>query len=404
MKPQHIHPSAGDARRYDLDWLRVLATLLIFLYHSTRPFDTVENWHVKNNQLTDAFTLPALLGVLWIMPLFFMLSGAGSFFSLRSRTAWSFLRARFLRLAVPLMTLGWFVLGPLQVYIERVTHTEYNTPPFDGSFLEFLPHYFEGIYGQGGSFALHGVHLWFLFWLFIFSIVTLPLFMFLMSNMGRRLIGALAHMVETPGAIFLLALPLCLAEVLARLGIVPDTEEGAWYLVTYVILLIYGFLIAADARYDLAIQKHRWVALGLAALMVVVVLVGGLPSQWTQLGAAAPIVESVLKGVAGWSFLVAILGFGRRYLNVALPSLRYAGEAVLPFYILHQPIIVLIAYFIRAWDMSIGLKYLIVSASAFVVIMLVYEFLVRRVGVLRFLFGMKLLHGRQVAVQPAALG
>jgi glucans biosynthesis protein C len=403
MKSQHTRPSAGDMRRYDLDWLRVLAMLLIFLYHTTRPFDTVENWHVKNNQLSNAFTF-MVIGVFWMMPLFFILSGAGSYFSLRSRAAWSFLRARFLRLAVPLMTVGWFVFGPLQVYIERVTNTGYNTPAFNGSFREFLPHYFEGIYGQGGSFALYGVHLWFLFWLFIFSIITLPLFVYLMSGTGRRLIAALAHMVETPGAIFLFALPLVLAEALIKLGIGPDNEEGGWYLVTYVILLIYGFLIAADSRFDQAIQRHKWVALALAAALMVVLLFTGIPSEAAWSGTAGPLLDVILLAVGGWFWLVAILGFGRTYLNFAHPSLSYAGEAVLPFYILHQPIIVLIAYFIRTWDISIGFKYLIVSVSAFALIMLVYEFLVRRFNVLRFLFGMKLLHGRQAAVQPAVLG
>jgi peptidoglycan/LPS O-acetylase OafA/YrhL len=401
MEPRHTNPTAGGARRYDLDWLRVLAMLLIFLYHTTRPFDTLENWHVKNNQLTDAFAF-TVIGVPWLMPLFFVLSGAASFFSLRSRTAWSFVRARFLRLAVPLVTLGWFVLGPLQVYIERVTNSGYHTSPFTGSFLQFLPHYFEGIYGQGGSFALHGLHLWFLFWLFTFSVVALPLFVYLMSDTGRRLIGALAHMVETPGAILSLALPLVLAEVLARLAIVPDNEEGGWYLVAYVILLIYGFLIAADARFDQAIQKHKWVALGLAVALLLAVLFTGIPSETAWWGAAGPIADVIFLAVDGWFWLVAILGFGRRYLNFAHPSLRYAGEAVLPFYILHQPIIVVIAYVIRTWDMSVGLKYLIVSTTALAVIMLIYEFLVRRFNVLRFFFGMKLLHGRQVAVQRAA--
>lgn len=403
MRPQDTRPSAGDARRYDLDWLRVLAMLQIFVYHTTRPFDTLESWHVKNNQLTDAFTF-MVIGALWIMPLFFVLSGAGSFFSLRSRTAWSFLRARFLRLAVPLMTLGWFVFGPIQVYIERVTNTGYNTAPFNGSFVEFLPHYFEGVYGQGGSFALHGVHLWYLFWLFVFSLGTLPLFLWLISATGHRLINALAHMVATPGAILLFALPLCLAEVLVKLGIGPDNEEGGWYLVTYVILLIYGFLIAADARFDQAIQRHRWVALGLAVPMVAVVLVTGLPSESARWGAAGPILDVILLALAGWFWLVAILGFGRRYLNIAHPSLRYAGEAVLPFYILHQPVIVVIGSVIRTWDLSIGLKYLIVSTAAFAVIVLVYEVLVRHFNLLRFLFGMKLLDRRQVAARPAVMG
>ena len=404
MKSPPAGPNTAETRRYDLDWLRVLAILLIFLYHSSRPFDNLESWHVKNNQLTSAFTLPALLGVLWIMPLFFILSGAGAYFSLRSRAVESFVRARFLRLVVPLTTVGWFVLSPPQVYIERVTNTGYNTPPFSGSFLEFLPHYFEGLYGRGGNFAWSGVHLWYLYWLYMFSLLALPIFLYLISAPGHRLIAKLAALVERPGAIFLLALPLCLSEALVRAGIGPNNEEGGWYLATYVILLIYGFLIVADARYGQAIQRHRWVALGLAALMVVVVLVGGLPSQWAQLGAAAPIVESVLKAVAGWFFLVAVLGFSSRYLSFAHSSLRYVGEAVLPFYILHQPVIVILGYVIRTWDMSIGVKYLILSVTAFAVIMLVYEFAVRRFNLPRFLFGMHPQPTRQPTAQPAAVG
>jgi glucan biosynthesis protein C len=401
MEAQGTPLGAEGARRYDLDWLRVIAILLIFLYHTTRPFNTLENWHVKNNQLTDALNFMAIGGA-WLMPLFFVLAGAGSFYSLRSRGAWSYLRARFLRLAIPLMTLGWFVLGPLQVYVERATHTGYNTPPFAGSFLEFLPHYFAGVYGYGGSFALQGVHLWFLFWLFLFSLITLPLFVFLSGDTGCRLIDGLAQSIRLPGVIFLFALPLALAEALIRLGIGPDNEEGGWYLVTYVLFLVIGFLIAADARFDQALQRHRWAGLGLVILMLLGLLVAGLPSDSVWLGAAGPVVDVIVLAVGGWCGLVAILGFGRRHLSFAHPGLAYAGEAVLPFYILHQPVIVLIAYLIRAWEVNVWVKYLLLSCSALLAILLLYEFLIRRAVVLRFLFGMRLLRARQMVVQPTA--
>lgn len=396
MRSPDSSARAREARRYDLDWLRVLAMLLIFVFHTTRPFDTFENWHVKNNQLSAAFDV-LMFGALWVMPLFFVLSGASSFYSLRSRTAWSFLRARFLRLAVPLITLGWFVFGPIQVYIERVTQTGYNTPPFSGSFLAFLPHYFEGLYGSGGSFALGGIHLWYLYWLFIFSIVALPLFAYLQSERGRRWIGALARMVETPGAILLFALPLCLVETLIKLGIGPDIEEAGWYLATYWVLLIYGFVIAADARFDQAIERSARVGLILAAALVATLLLIGIPSESAWSGAAGPVLDSILLGIGGWFGLVAILGYGRRYLNFAHPLLRYAGEAVLPVYILHQPIIVVIAYVMRGWDMSVGLKYLILSTTALAVTLLAYELLVRRFNLLRFLFGLKRLPDPRVA-------
>lgn len=404
MRSPPVQPSAPSQRRSDLDWLRVLAILLIFVYHSSRPFDDMESWHVKNNELTSAFDLLAVLGGLWIMPLFFMLSGAGACFSLRSRTVEAFVRERFLRLVVPLTTVGWFVLSPVQVYIERVTATGYNTAPFSGSFLAFLPEYVVGIYGAGGSFAWTGVHLWFLYWLYMFTLLGLPILLYLLSASGQRLVTRLAGVVEQPGAIFLLALPLGLSEALVRAGVGPGNEEGGWYLATYVILLLYGFLIVADERYDAAIVRHRWAALGVATLMVATVLVAGLPSQWSVLGAAATTVESMLKALVGWCSLVAVLGFGRRRLSVPHPSLRYAGEAVLPFYILHQPVIVMLGYVMRTWDLSIGAKYVIVLVVGFAAIMLVYELAVRRHNSLRFLFGMHPLPAGHPAPQPAALG
>lgn len=401
MRSPSAYADARSQRRYDLDWLRVLAILLIFVYHSSRPFDTMEPWHVKNNQLTSAFNVLAVLGGLWIMPLFFVLSGAGASFSLRSRAVEAFVRERFLRLVVPLTTVGWFVLSPIQVYIERVTATGYNTAPFSGSFLEFLPQYVVGIYGAGGSFAWTGVHLWFLYWLYMFTLLALPILLYLLSESGQRLVSRLAGVVERPGAILLLALPLGLSEALVRAGIGPGHEEGGWYLATYVILLLYGFLIVGDDRYDTAIVRHRWVALGLAALMMAMVLVAGLPSEWAVLGAAAPTLESMLKALAGWSSLVAVLGFGRRHLGVAHPGLRYAGEAVLPFYILHQPAIVMLGYIMRTWDLSIGVKYAIVLAAGFAGVMLVYELAVRRHNALRLLFGMHPLPAGHGVPQPA---
>lgn len=393
----------GSIRRYDLDWLRILAVLLIFVYHTTRPFDTFENWHVKNNQLTNAFNV-MVIGAIWLMPLFFILSGSACYFSLRSRTLWSYAQARLLRLAVPLITLGWFVFGPIQVYIERQTRTGYNTTAFDGSFLAFLQHYVEGVYGDGGNFALQGIHLWYLYWLFMFSIVTLPVFLYLKSRHGRWLIDLLAQSVAIPGMILLFAIPLCCTEALIRLGIGPDNEEGGWYLVSYVVLMVYGFLMVADPRFEQAIEKHRWVALGLVTALVATLLVVGIPSESAWAGEAGPILDALTLGGGGWLGLVAMLGFGRRRLSFAHPALLYAGEAVLPFYILHQPVIVLIAYAIRTWNMAVGLKYPIVCIGSFVLIMLVYEFLVRRYNPLRFLFGMKVLPRRQPLLRPALGG
>lgn len=96
----------------------------------------------------------------------------------------------------------------------------------------------------------------------------------------------------------------------------------------------------------------------------------------------------VVEAVNTWSFLVAIIGLGIRFLTRSESFLTYANEAVLPFYILHQTVIISVGYFVIPTNVGVGIKYLTISASSFLIIMALYE-LVRRINVLRLLFGMR---------------
>jgi len=90
-----------------------------------------------------------------------------------------------------------------------------------------------------------------------------------------------------------------------------------------------------------------------------------------------------------WFWLAAIFGFGSKYLNFNNELLNYAREAVLPFYILHQTVIVIIGFYIADWKTGVMVKYIILSALSFTVIIAMYDLLIKRVKILRFLFGMK---------------
>ena len=83
------------------------------------------------------------------------------------------------------------------------------------------------------------------------------------------------------------------------------------------------------------------------------------------------------------------MGFAAHYLNFNSGFLKYANEAVLPFYIMHQTVIVIIGYFIRNWQLAVFPKYLFLAITSFVIIITLYEFIVKRVNLLRYLFGMK---------------
>ncbi|HWR31150.1 MAG TPA: acyltransferase family protein, partial [Negativicutes bacterium] len=123
-------------RRYYLDWLRVLGMLVVLLFHSARFFDLI-GWDLKNKEVSSGVTIFILFVNYWIMPLFFMLAGAGALFALTARTKVEFVRERFNRLIVPYF-FGLFILVPPQRFLSALQKGQYN-----GEMLSFLPEYIE---------------------------------------------------------------------------------------------------------------------------------------------------------------------------------------------------------------------------------------------------------------------
>ena len=101
------------------------------------------------------------------------------------------------------------------------------------------------------------------------------------------------------------------------------------------------------------------------------------------------VLFQIVIGIANWSWVVFILSLGVKYLNFNNKVVNYGNDAVLPFYILHQTIILCIGWFVIQWNMGIAPKYFIIVVLSFIGIMAIYELLIRRINVLRFLFGMR---------------
>ena len=107
-------------RLYYLDWLRVLAILSVLLLHCGKIFD-YHTTVVFNTVRSPVLSAYREFGLLWIMPLFFVLSGAAVFLSKGADKTGGFIKSRFLRLLVPLIFIGTFIINPLYVYIERLS-------------------------------------------------------------------------------------------------------------------------------------------------------------------------------------------------------------------------------------------------------------------------------------------
>jgi peptidoglycan/LPS O-acetylase OafA/YrhL len=367
-------------RRFDLDWLRVFAILTIFIYHTTRFFNS-EWWHVKNP--TSYLVMDILETTLtnWIMALIFAISGASLFYALDKGGAGKFIKDKVLRLLAPFVMMGMIVFGSWQIYLERLSHGE-----FSGSFFAFIPRYF-----QPENFAWRGVHLWYLEMLFTFCLIFLPLFLWLKRGSGQRVVGRLGDLLASPGAIYLLVLPTILCLILTTSdSFLGNTEWGGGSILTHATFFLSGFLIVSHEGLQKNVQRFRWLSVVLA-----VFLMAALFSLMMTFGDTSnTLLIAVGRGLWGlwsWSWVLAILGFGTRRLDFNKPILSYANEAVLPFYILHHPVLLSVGYFVVQWTIPAALKFAIIDAVSFVIIMALYEIAVRRFNVMRFLFGMKLL-------------
>jgi glucans biosynthesis protein C len=368
-------------RVFFLDWLRVISMASVFLYHCNRFFDFY-GWHIKNAELSTGSTIFENIMGAWIMPILFFLSGASIFYSLKSRSGGSFARERVLRLVVPLVVMGMLIFGPLQVYYDRLTHGV-----FSGSFWEFLPQYFNGFFGFGGNFAWMGIHLWYLLLLFLYSMLFLPLFL-PSAKIGISPLSRLSGLMSKPWVLILLFIPLVLALNLTDiLGLGLTRQMGGWDVFSYMLFLLYGYMAFANPKTVEIMKKYCYVFLAgaIAAGAFLVVMNYAVVSP----AGRGFFLSSDLRTLVSWLTVLAISGLGARHLNFSNTFVVYANEAVLPFYILHQPVILSVGLFMIPLALPIPAKYCIILVCSFAVIMVLYELLVRRFNVLRFLFGMK---------------
>jgi glucan biosynthesis protein C len=386
--PNTSDKRVAPQRRNDLDWLRIIAISGVFFLHVSRFFDPMD-WDVKNNILSDNIMIFVLFIVQWLMPLFFLISGMSIYFVLTFMTKWQFVKSRFLRIMVPYLFIGLFVILPPQNYLNLI-----STGRFTGTFVEYYPKYLTYNFGDITSINLPMGHLWYLVYLFIFSLAMLPLFTYLGTGSGRALISRTSFLFDRTGAIFLFSLPvafvLFLLDPSTPAG--DPTPYGGWSLWVYPIILFYGYLIVSNDNFEEAILRHGKAALVLAVLTFPLVLwsiIQFLTGEAFPFGTYEYDGVMLLRAFNLWCFIIAFLSYGRQHLNFSNSVLKYATEGVIAFYILHQTVIQIVGYFIGGWDMGILPKFVILAVISFIVIMALYELIIRRINVIRFLFGMK---------------
>ena len=375
-------------RQTYLDWLRIISILGVLFFHSAMPYVAEDGWHIKNHDTSNLMMESNHFLHLFRMPLLFFISGTVSFYMMQRRSTLSFIGLRFRRLFIPLLV-GMFVIVPPQIYMERLANG------YKGSFWDWYPSVFNFVPYPKGSFSWH--HLWFIAYLFLYDLIFAPMFAWMISPKSDGFKEKLAAMAKGKW-VYVLMLPgiIWFALMSEKLPETNDLAHDGCYFVYWLLFLLAGFVCILQPKLMDSLERNRRFALsiGFVSLMIWECMrwnkVEPGYNNWPFHGDLFSYMFMALRPIIAWGWVLALVGYGKHYLNRKPVILNYLNQAVYPFYILHQTVIVLVAYYIvQTQNESILSKYIYTVGITFFVSVLLYHLFVRPYALTRFLFGMK---------------
>jgi len=371
-------------RLYFIDWVRVLAFALLIVFHCAMPFVN-HGWEVKNSTTSQPLTRVIWWLHQWRLPLLFFVCGIGIQFSLRKRSVLAFAGERIIRLFIPLLFAMFFTI-PLQVYFEKLQEGKIS-----GSYIDFYPTVWSFVpYPEG---TLSWSHMWFVVYLFVFCILLLPVFGLFKIKKLEEWKNAAAEFLSKPLLLSVFLLPMIYYYITLY---IKWPEQGSllddWFIfLFYLTLLFYGYFLAGSKRiWDTCMKYRNWF-LGIIILtMIPLYAFYWWKPDFPKQNDERLYTYAVLNSVLIWTTILAILGFAKKHLNYSNRFLQYFNEAVYPYYILHQTVIVALGYYIVQWSVPISIKLIVLIISSIAIITCLYHFVIRPFIITRFLYGMKL--------------
>lgn len=274
-----------------------------------------------------------------------------------------------------------FIVPP-QVYFERLDKGQ-----FSGNYFSFWPkEAFIGSYPDG-NISWH--HLWFILYLLIFSMILLPAFIYLRKHPEAWLVQKLRIIVSKKLGLYIFILPLLLWQIFLAPHF-PQTNGliNDWYnLVNYCTLFFFGYLL-------ISLKDTFWTSVTQNRLTFLIAGIIGFPllmCLWYAIGdfAGKEEIQALVRVFNSWSWILSIIGYAAVYLNKPSKLITYGNEAVYPFYILHQTIIIALGYYLKNVDLGFLPKFSLMVIETFGITWFIYEFGIRRYSFIRPLFGMK---------------
>ena len=343
-------------RRYDIDWLRVIAIGLLIMYHIGFVFLPwgVFIGFIQNTEPLDGIWNPMSLLNIWRIPLLFFVSGMGVSFAIRKRNWKQLILERTRRILVPFI-FGVLCIVPLHLLL------------------------WQKFYKQDLAYDLQVSHLWFLAYIFIYVILLSPFFLYLKKNKNGKLSSSLKGLFQSPLGLVLITATFVLEAILLK----PETFET--YSMTLhgfllgMLAFLFGFIcvFTGDGFWQ-TVKRWKWILLLMAvALFVVRLRVYDLQAP------------NYFKAIESNLWIFAVFGFGYSYLNHPGRILSYLSQAAYPVYILHMIFLYLGSYLLVPLGIPVYLKLVLVVVFTFTGCFVFYELVVRRIRFLRPFFGLK---------------
>jgi glucan biosynthesis protein C len=345
-----------SSRRYDIDWLRVIAIAFLLLYHigiGFQPFGVLIGF-IQNDTPLESLWIPMSMLNIWRIPLLFFVSGMGVCFALKKRTFRQLLAERSRRILVPFI-FGIVAIVPLHLIL------------------------WQKYYLQEVSYHLTQSHLWFLGNIFTYVLLLSPMFILSKKNNSRKVQHWLTNIYRSPLGLLVVTMVFALEALIinpASYETYASTLHG--YIIGFLSFTFgFTFVYTGKVFWNTAC-KYRWVFLVAASTLFII--------RYFVFSLDAP---AILKAPESTFWIFTALGFSYKYLNRPSSVLSYLSSAAYPVYILHMLFLYLASYYIMPLNVSAGIKFGLVVIITFIGCFIFYEYIIRRIKYMRILFGLK---------------
>ena len=343
-------------RRYDIDWVRVIAIGLLLIYHIGIAFQPwgVFIGFIQSDKSLESLWVPMSMINIWRIPLLFFVSGMGVRFAIRQRNWSQLILERAKRILVPFV-FGILCIVPLHLFL------------------------WQKYYNQDLSYTVHPSHLWFLANIFIYVILLSPVFFYLKKHQDGRIHRGMKKLFKTPLGLLLIVA----AFVIEAVWVNPETFET--YAMTWhgffegLLAFLFGFIgVHTGEAFWNTLRTWRWLFLAIA--------LGLFGLRYFQYDLLAP---NYLRAIESNVWIFAVFGFAYKSLNRPSKALSYLSQAAYPVYILHMVFLYLGSMLIMPLGIPALARFIFLVVFTIVGCFITYE-VIRRIKFLRPLFGLRI--------------